>query len=153
MELGLLALRDQNGSYESTTDWVALSQLEVDMYGALIGDLDPMHNDPNWPAGRERWGGTIVIGSHVMSMLPEFLRRHGFPVRTPGVQFTPVALPRLRFTAPLRVGGRARDHLRILDLAEARPNVWKVHTHHTVEREKLEKPFMVAELVAEYCEA
>src|SRR3954447_12120254 len=63
------------------TAWRSLSQLEVDLYGGLIADLDQMHNAPDWAPGRERWGGTIIIGTHALSMLPLFLYECGFPVK------------------------------------------------------------------------
>jgi len=143
----------------TVSEWVSLSQLEVDLYGGLIGDLDPMHNDPDWAPGIEKWGGTIVIGSHLVSMLPAFLRLHGFPVHVPGVRFDVRSLARVRFIAPLRIDQRVRDRLQIMEAAEVAPKTWRLRTQHTLERESfenreeiLDKPFMFAELITEYCE-
>jgi acyl dehydratase len=152
---GFLArLQSGDESTRSVTGWVGFSQLEVDLYGGLVGDMDPMHNDPDWDPGKERWGGAIVIGTHLVSMLPELLHQHGFPVRAPDVRFEPLELPRARFTAPLPVGHRVRDHLEVLAVSdEDMGRRWRVHTKHTLEREHLEKPFMVAELITTYREA
>jgi acyl dehydratase len=143
----------------AVSDWISLSQLEVDLYGGLIGDLDPMHNDPDWAPGIEKWGGPIVIGSHLVSMLPAFLRLHGFPVNMPDVQFDVRGLTRARFIAPLRIDQRVRDQLQVVEVAEVAPHTWRVKTQHTLERgsledcdEVLDKPFMFAELITEYCE-
>jgi len=143
----------------AVSGWISLSQLEVDLYGGLIGDLDPMHNDPAWAPGIEKWGGPIVIGSHLVSMLPAFLRLHGFPVNVPGVQFDVRGLTRARFIAPLRIDQRVRDRLQVVEAAEVGAEVWRVKTQHTLERESsedrdevLDKPFMFAELITEYCE-
>lgn len=132
--------------------WRSLSQLEVDLYGGLIADLDPMHNDPDWAPGREKWGGTIIIGTHMLSMLPQFLQERGFPVKAPGVRFDVVNLPRVRFTAPLPIGHRARDHMKVVDVSGDGPGAWTLRTQHTVEREELERPFMFAELVTRFSE-
>lgn len=132
-------------------EWVSLSQLEVDLYGGLIADLDPMHNDPSWQAGIDRWGGTIIIGSHLLSMLPGFLRERGFPVGRSDMRFEPLALPRVRFVAPLPIGHRARDAMRVLEVISG-DGTWTVHTEHTVEREGLERPFLFAELVSRFSE-
>jgi acyl dehydratase len=132
--------------------WRSLSQLEVDLYGGLIADLDPMHNDPDWEPGRDKWGGTIIIGTHVLSMLPQFLQERGFPVKTPGVRFDVVALPRVRFTAPLPIDHRARDHVKVEEVSEDGSGSWTVRTSHTIEREGLDAPFMVAELVTRFSE-
>jgi acyl dehydratase len=133
------------------TPWLSLSQLEVDLYGGLIADLDPMHNDPAWEAGQVRWGGPIIIGSHVLSMLPQFLAHRGFPVQAEGVEFEPLALPRVRFVAPLPIDHQARDHMTVTDV-ERGDRSWTVRTEHTVERRGLERPFMFAEFVARYRE-
>jgi acyl dehydratase len=141
----------RDGELEPTA-WRSLTQLEVDLYGGLIADLDQMHNDPDWAPGRERWGGTIIIGTHALSMLPQFLQERGFPVKAPGVRFEVLALPRVRFTAPLPIGHRARDRIRVTDVA-ADAGAWTVRTEHTIEREGEERPFMFAELVTRFSEA
>lgn len=134
------------------TDWISLSQLEVDVYGGLIADMDPMHNDPEWPPGRENWGGTIVLGSQILSMLPEFLRMQGLPVRHPNVHFAVLALPRVRFTAPLNIGHRVRDCGHVMGVDAHGDSEWIVRTHHTLEREGLDKPFMIAESLTRFSE-
>jgi acyl dehydratase len=141
------------GSELEPTAWCSLSQLEVDLYGGLIADLDQMHNDPGWEPGRERWGGTIIIGTHALSMLPRFLEESGFPVKAPGVRFEVLSLPRVRFTAPLPIGHRARDRIRVADVAAEAPGTWTVRTEHTIEREGEERPFLYAELVTRFTEA
>jgi acyl dehydratase len=141
-----------DGDLPEPSDWISLSQLEVDLYGGLIADLDPMHNDPDWLPGRERWGGTIVIGSHVLAMLPQFLAQHGLPVSVPGVRYEPVRLPRVRFVAPLPIGHRARDRARVMKVVPDGPRAWTVRSEHTLEREGSARPFMYAELVSRFTE-
>jgi acyl dehydratase len=145
------ALTAGAGDRLGPTEWVSLSQLEVDLYGGLIADLDPMHNDPGWQAGIDRWGGTIIIGSHLLSMLPGFLRERGFPVGRDDVRYEPLGLPRVRFVSPLPIGHRARDTMRVLDVT-AGERTWTVRTEHTVEREGLERPFLFAQLVSRFSE-
>ena len=146
------SLSGGNGDALGPTDWVSLNQLEVDLYGGLIADLDPMHNDPDWAPGIERWGGTIVIGSQVLAMLPQFLAQHGFPVNAPGVHFAPLALPRVRFVSPLPVDHRARDRARVIEVSEGGSRSWTVRTEHTIEREGHDRPFMFAEFVSRFTE-
>lgn len=141
-----------DGDLREPTAWISLSQLEVDLYGGLIADLDPMHNDPGWPPGRERWGGTIIIGSHVLAMLPQFLAQHGLPVGVAGVRYEPVALPRVRFVSPLPIGRRARDRARVTQVTADGPGAWTVRSEHTVEREGSDRPFMYADLVSRFAE-
>ena len=134
------------------TAWRSLSQLEVDLYGGLIADLDPMHNDTDWKPGLEKWGGTIIIGTHALAMLPQFLQERGFPVKAPGVRFDVLALPRVRFIAPLPIDHRARDHMKVVEVSADGPRTWTVRTEHTIEREDMERPFMFAEFVTRFSE-
>lgn len=146
------SLSASDGDMLGPTDWVSLSQLEVDLYAGLIADLDPMHNDPDWAPGRERWGGTIIIGSHLLAMLPQFLAQHGLPVNAPGVRFEAVALPRVRFVAPLPIDHRVRDRAKVIEVSQDGPHSWIVRTEHTVERERLERPFMFAVFQSRFTE-
>lgn len=131
------------------TDWLSLSQLEVDLYGCLVEDLDPMHNDPAWPDGIKHWGGTIVIGSNLLSMLPRFLADVGLPVLEPDVDFGLEQLSRVRFIAPLPIDHRARARVELVELTE-RDDAWLAATEVTVEREGEERPFMFAASTASF---
>jgi acyl dehydratase len=75
-------------------------------------------------------------------------------VRRRDVRFELVELPRVRFIAPLPIGHRVRDHLKVAEAVEEPGDggSWRVRTQHTVEREGLERPFMFAELVTRYSE-
>ena len=140
------------GTVLGPSQWVSISQLEVDLYGGLIADLDPMHNDPEWEPGIERWGGTIALGTQLLSMLPAFLAEYGFPVRRDGVTFEPRGLPRVRFVAPLPIGHRARDRGVLTAVEPDATGAWIVRSEHTLEREGLERPFLFAQLVSRFVE-
>jgi len=81
----------------------ALSQMEMDIFTALAGDLDPLHNDPEWAPGQAEFGGTIAAGTQSLSRLPWVLAQLGFPVRSPEVAFRARGLPRVRFISPVPV--------------------------------------------------
>ncbi len=53
-----------------------VSQGEEDAFALLIGDWDPMHNDPDWKLDRS-WGGPILLGFHVLARAENFLRACG----------------------------------------------------------------------------
>jgi acyl dehydratase len=143
-------LAGREGEAIGTSDWFTLDQLATDIYAALIADLDPMHNDPAWP-GVAQWGGTIVVGTHGLCLLPALLGRHGFPTACPGeVEFRPLRLHRARFVASLNVGKRARDRAVLRELVAEGDSAFRVTTEHTIEREGEEKPFMGAVLECAY---
>ncbi|HEX5786552.1 MAG TPA: MaoC family dehydratase [Woeseiaceae bacterium] len=55
---------------------------------------------------------------------------------------------RVRFIAPVKVGQRIRSHQKIVSVAEKRPGEWLVKNEVTVEIEGVEKPALVAEMLA-----
>ena len=132
-----------------TTEWFTLDQRATDIYAALIADLDPMHNDPDWE-GTEQWGGTIVVGTHGLCLLPSLLAQHGFPVEEPAIEFQPIRLERVRFIASLNVGQRARDHAVLRAVTDGPASTWQICTEHTIEREGEERPFMHAVFETRY---
>lgn len=144
------ALHGRVGETLSTGDWFMLDQRATDLYAALIGDLDPVHNDPGWAAESE-WGGTIAVGTHGLAMVPAFLARSGFPVNGEnGTAFAPVELGKVRFVASLAVGTRARETTRLVALAPDGPAAWTVTTEHTIAREGEQRLFMTAVFTARY---
>jgi acyl dehydratase len=87
-----------------------IDQFEENVFAALIGDWDPMHNDPSWQFD-PNWHQTIVLGFHTLSLAERFLREAG--LEAPAT----VGLGRVRFVAPLPVGCEARCtvHLNAVD--------------------------------------
>ena len=144
------SLSDKVGEELEPTDWFSLDQQATDVYAALIGDLDPMHNDPTWE-GTAQWGGTIVVGTQGLCLLPWLLTQHGFPIDPQTqVYFEPLRVERVRFIASLNVGQRAKARVVVRDVSADAPSVWRVKTEHTIDREHAERPFMHALLEARY---
>lgn len=135
------------GTSLGSTDWFVLTQRDVDLYGCLVEDLDPMHNDPEWQAGKERWGGTIVHGSTALAMVPRFLAEVGLPVAVRSVAYSIERIPRVRFVRPLRIGQRARAHIELKDVSQS-DAAWLTTTGVRVEREGSDQPFMHAVVVS-----
>lgn len=88
----------------------SIGQFEEDIFAALIGDFDPMHNDPRWrfDAG---WTSTIVLGFHALSLLGRALWEVGIP------PLVPQSLGRVRFVAPFPVGAEAKFVVRLDDVS------------------------------------
>ncbi len=132
------------------SDWFTIDQQATDIYAALIADLDPMHNDPGWE-GVAQWGGTIVVGTHGICLLPWLLAQHGFPVdQEPSVVFEPVRIERVRFVASLNVGQRARARATLRQVSVETSSIWRIKTEHTIDRGNHDRPFMVAVFEARY---
>ena len=117
----------------------AVEQFEENVFAALIGDWDPMHNDPSWKFDA-RWHETIVLGYHALSFAERFLREAGV-----GDGKT-VGLGRVRFVAPLPVGQPATCAVRLDALHEDGGR--RAHTTLTVSRRDTGSPTMIAQHVA-----
>lgn len=108
-----------------------------------------MHNDPEWQAGKERWGGTIVHGSNGLAMVPRFLAEVGLPVAARSVAYSIERIVRVRFVRPLLVGQRARAHIELTEVSQ-NDSAWLTTTGIRVEREGADQPFMHAIVVSSF---
>lgn len=139
----LNALASKVGASLGTTDWKRVDQFEEDLFATLIGDFDPMHNETGWGAS-VGLGGAVVLGAHVMSLLPHFLREHGLPVRSDEtVSWRPLRLGRVRIPISLPVGARFRAHSDVVGIKEEPSSSFTLTTSHQIEIENEKKPFMV----------
>jgi acyl dehydratase len=121
-----------------------VSQLEEDVFAALIGDTDPMHNDPSWKFDQD-WGGTIVLGFHVLARVENFLRQCGVRAYTDEkATFLTLGLGQVRFASPLPVGKEVTPEV-TLESVEPGEDAVILRTTHRTYIEGSERPTMVAE--------
>ncbi len=143
------ALAGRQGEVLGRSHPYSIQQLEEDAFAALIGDWDPMHNEPAWKfdAG---WGGTIVLGFHVLSRAERFLRECGVPTGSDEEgTFLTLGIGRARFTSPFPVGVEATCSVR-LDSVEPGPDHLVIGTTLTNEYVGGSKPTMVAEHIGAF---
>ena len=143
----LEAFKAKQGTELGTTDWFTIDQRSEDIFSFLTGDPDVKHNDPEW-AKNSQWGGTIVHGLHLLSLVFEAWKELGLPFAT-SEEITPVnyGFDKVRFTAPLRVGQRARARIVLDDVMKRDDGSYLVKATHHVETEGSSKPCLVAELL------
>lgn len=132
----------------ATSDWITITQEQVNRFADATGDHQWIHVDPE-RARQGPFGVPIAHGFLTLSLMPVFfgsaLSVH--EVRM-GVNY---GLNKVRFTAPVPVGSRLRGHFKLLAV-EALDNrglqsTWQLQ----VEREGSDKPVCVAEsLVRQY---
>lgn len=123
---------------------VRISQVEEDAFAALIGDWDPMHNDPAW---RMKAGdGPIVLGFHTLARVENDLRTCSLMAQAAGAVSTrTVGLGNVRFPTPFPVGAPARAELTVTDVTRRGAALTLTTTHRYV-IDGAPKPVMVAEL-------
>jgi acyl dehydratase len=136
------------GQVVATSDWVTITQAQVNRFAEATGDHQWIHVDVE-RARAGPFGAPIAHGFLTLSLLPVFFES-AMAIRQSamGVNY---GLNRVRFTAPVPVGSRLRGHLTLAAIEAidrgGRQMTWSV----SVEREGSEKPVCLAEsLVRRY---
>ena len=136
------------GQEVAVSDWLTITQEQVNQFAQATGDHQWIHVDAE-KARAGPFGAPIAHGFLTLSLLPVFLES-SFEVRQSGMGVN-YGLNRVRFTAPVAVGSRLRGRLTLLATEPIEHGglqmIWSV----VVEREGAEKPVCVAEaLVRRY---
>jgi acyl dehydratase len=138
---GLEEVKDHVGKELGVSDWQDVTQEKINEFAAVTGDDQWIHVDVE-RAKESPFGGTIAHGYYTLSLAPRFsydmFSFEGFAF---GVNY---GLNRVRFPAPMPVGGRVRMRAKLLSVEEI-PGGAQLITELTFEREGGEKPVCVAE--------
>jgi acyl dehydratase len=124
------------------SDWLTITQEQVNLFAQATGDHQWIHVDPE-RAKDGPFGAPIAHGFLTLSLLPQFFASALHVVQTRmGVNY---GLNKVRFMSPVPVGSALRAKL-FLAAAEPIDNggmqfTWDV----TIEREGLDKPVCVAQ--------
>ena len=130
------------GQEVAVSDWIIVSQHQVDLFAEATGDHQWIHVDVD-RAKAGPFGAPIAHGFLTLSLLPKFFESALHVVETRmGVNY---GLNRVRFTAPVPVGSRLRAHLKLLACETIADDGYQMTWGVTVEREGSEKPVCVAE--------
>ena len=138
-------LWDYYGREGRTSGWVEVEQETIDRFAEATRDPDWMHVDPDRARRDGPFDGTIAFGFWTLSMLTYLTRSTLGGEYPPGVRYGfNYGLDRVRLMAPVPVGGRIRDHFRVLDIEDRGEGRFLVRTENRIEIEGEEKPAMVA---------
>ena len=139
-------LLDMVGTTAGPSDWVRVEQDRVDQFAECTGDHQWIHVDVE-RAKAGPFGGTIAHGYLTLSMvnlfLPQLIEVRGF------AHAVNVGLDRLRFLAPVVVGGRIRATSEIISAEEIKGAIQAV-VRVTIEVEGSEKPALIADTISRY---
>jgi acyl dehydratase len=135
-------LRALVGQEVAVSDWLTVTQEQVNLFAQATGDHQWIHVDVE-RAKAGPFGAPIAHGFLTLSLLPRFFET-SMEIRNArmGVNY---GLNKVRFTAPVPVGSRLRGRMKLLACEpienEGMQMTWLV----TVEREGSDKPVCVAE--------
>ena len=136
------------GEEVAVSDWVTITQQQVNLFADATGDHQWIHVDEE-KAKAGPFGGPIAHGFLTLAMLPMFFER-SFSIGNSrmGVNY---GLNKVRFTAPVPVGSRLRARMKLLACDPVDQGGVQMTLEVTVEREGSSKPVCVAEsLVRHY---
>ncbi len=132
------------GQHMGYSDWVQITQEQVNLFAEATGDHQWIHVDPERAKRESPFGGPIAHGyltlSLIPSLLPEIVEIEGFRM---GVNY---GTEKVRFPSPVPVGSRVRAGA---TLASATPfdGGISMNMEVMVEVEGGSKPAMVATVV------
>ena len=136
------------GQEVATSDWLTVTQQQVNLFAEATGDHQWIHVDPE-RAARGPFGAPIAHGFLTLSLLPKFFES-SFEIMGSrmGVNY---GLNKVRFTAPVPVGSRLRARMKLLASEPIANDGVQMTWEVTVEREGFDKPVCIAEsLVRRY---
>ena len=141
---GLDEVKSHVGKELGVSDWLEVTQETINRFAEVTGDDQWIHLDVE-RAKQTPFGGTIAHGYYVLSLAPRFsydmFTFEGFGY---GLNY---GLNRVRFPAPMPVGGKVRMRARLMAVDEI-PGGAQITIELTFELEGSEKPVCVAESLA-----
>ncbi len=140
----LLAL---DGADLGVTDWVPVTQEQVDLFADATGDHQWIHVDVERATRESPFGGPIAHGYLTLSLvnlfLPQLLEVRGASM---GVN---VGLDKVRFPSPVPTGSNLRGSGQVVAVEEAKGGV-QITVRVTVEVQGADKPACVADTVSRF---
>jgi len=130
------------GQEVAVTDWITVSQQQIQQFADATGDQQWIHVDVERAAAGP-FGTPIAHGFLTLSLLPRFFEAaFAFAGARMGVNY---GLNRVRFPAPVPVGSRLRARLTLQQAERIEPDGLQMAWAVTIEREGSERPVCVAE--------
>jgi acyl dehydratase len=143
---GIDDLRALAGQELGTSDWLEITQEQVDLFAQATGDHQWIHVDPE-RATNSPFGGTIAHGYLTISLAPVLLRQI---VDVQGVTMAlNYGIDKLRFPSPVPVGSKVRMSARLASVEDVAGGV-QATTTVTIEIDGQAKPGCVADVVYRY---
>ncbi len=147
---GIAELKSKVGEHLGFSDWVEVTQEQVNLFAEATGDHQWIHVDPERAAKESPFGGPIAHGYLTLSLgpmlMPQILRVEGIKM---GVNY---GTGKVRFPAPVPVGSSVRLGAELVSVDDVGNGGAQVTMIFTYEVEGAPKPSCVAEIIFRYYE-
>jgi acyl dehydratase len=139
---GIEELRELAGRELGPTDWLEISQEDIDKFADVSRDHQWIHVDTERAARESPYGTTVAHGDLTLSLIehfrPQLIRNRGVKL---GINY---GFDRVRFPAAVPAGSRVRARAEVVSVEELGDGWWHVVTKFTIEGEGQDKPVCVA---------
>ena len=146
---GIAGLKDLVGQHLGYSDYVEITQEQVNLFADATGDHQWIHVDVERAKAESPFGGPIAHGYLTLSLgptlAPQIMRVDGIKM---GVNY---GVDKVRFPSPVPVGSKLRLGAQ-LDEVEDIAGGAQVHMTFTYECEGAPKPSCVAQIIFRYYE-
>lgn len=137
MELLLKSIHEHTGKEVTVTDWVFIDQMQVDIFGKVTRWYNQGHNDVEWAREHSPFGGTLLHGFFMVSLVTHFLKLGGLYYKD-GQNPLNYGMDKARILRPVVVGDGVslRDRISIIDVQDKGEGRRLVKTGHHIETDE-----------------
>ena len=142
---GIDELRELIGKPIGPSDWIEVTQSDIDKFAEVSRDDQWIHVDVERAERESPFGTTVAHGNLTLSLIDGFRRQL---IRQEGVTLgINYGWNKVRFPAPVLAGAKVRATAEVQSVDELGDGWWHVVTKFTLESEGGDKPVCVAESV------
>lgn len=134
------------GAELGPTEWAEMTQDQVDQFAELTGDHKFVHVDPV-RAKETAFGGTIAHAMLCLSLLAPVAKQLHVTDAETAIHY---GFEKVRFPAPMPVGGRWRGAAKIAEVTEVNGDGVEAKLVATFEIEGSERPAVAAECLVRF---
>jgi len=141
MAILLANVHEYIGKEVAVTDWVALDQMQVNVFGEITRWAKRGHCDAEWAREHSPYGGTLVHGFFMVSLVTHFLELGGLLYRD-GRNPLNYGMDKVRILHPVVIGDgvRLRDRISIMTVEDKDAGRRLIKTKHHIEAEGSDRP-------------
>lgn len=134
------------GQQIALTDWMTIDQDQVDRFGEVTRWTPWMHVDPERCARESPYGGTLVHGFFIVSLITHFMETAGVRPKD-GAYSLNYGMDKVRVLRPVITGDgvRIRDRVKLMDVVDRGDGRKLIKTSHEFEVDGQEGPAVYAE--------
>lgn len=136
------------GAELGVSRWVDIDQARIDAFADTTMDHQWIHVDVDKAKAESPYGATVAHGFLTLSLIPG-VSKDNYIVKNAklGINY---GLNKVRFIAPVTSGSRIRVRSELADATRVSDDTVNLTVRHTVEIDGVEKPAVVAELIARF---